>query len=100
MAKPLEEWTVEELRQQSARILEELARRAVTSVRAPRVDIVRSCERWVHGHAWDETFTPEMVEDEFGVHERKLGQVLPAAERKRLLHVWAALRDSRAQHAA
>jgi hypothetical protein len=100
MAKPLEEWSVEELRMESTRILEELARRAVTSVRAPRADVTRSCERWVHGHAWDETFTIEMVEDEFDIHERKLGQVLPPAERKRLLHVWAALRDSRHQHAA
>ncbi|MHB8469586.1 MAG: hypothetical protein ACYDCH_07525 [Gaiellaceae bacterium] len=100
MPKPLEEWTVEELRAQSARILEELARRAVTSVRVPKADVVRSCERWVHGHAWDETFTAEMVEDEFGVHERKLGQVLPGPERKRLLELWLGLRDERARHAA
>jgi hypothetical protein len=93
MAKPLAEWTPEELRFEIARLAEELARRAVAS--APpskgRVDVVRSCENWVRGQAWDETFTEEMVEDEFAIHERKAGQELPPLERERLLRLWHAL---------
>ncbi len=39
----------------------------------------------------DETFTQEMVEDEFAIHERKAGQELPPLERERLLQLWLAL---------
>ena len=52
------------------------------------------------GYAWDETFTVEMVEDEFQLHERKLGQTLPVTERKRLLELWHVLHDERNQRAA
>ena len=100
MAKPLEEWTVEELRAQAGRIVDELARRAVTPAKKQKADVVRACEHWVRGYAWDETFTREMVEDEFSLHERKLGQTLAEADRKRLLELWLVLRDDRAQRAA
>ena len=95
MAKPLDEWTPDELRFEVARLTEELARRAVTPLPAQsgngRVDVVRACENWVRGQAWDETFTQEMVEDEFAIHERKAGQELPPLERERLLQLWLAL---------
>jgi len=95
MAKPLEEWTPDELRFEVARLTDELARRAATPPSAPsgkgRVDVVRACENWVRGQAWDETFTQEMVEDEFAIHERKAGQELPPLERERLLQLWLAL---------
>jgi len=101
MAKPLEEWTVEELRAHAGRIVDELARRAVTPAKGKqKADVVRACEHWVRGYACDETFTPEMVEDEFSLHERKLGQTLAEADRKRLLELWLVLRDDRAQRAA
>ncbi len=101
MAKPLEEWTLEELKSTSARILDELARRAAQPPKASqRPDVVKACEHWIRGHAWDETFTQDMVEDEFGVHERKLGQQLPPSERRRLLELWSELHRERAQRAA
>jgi len=102
MAKPLEEWTPDELRFEIARLTEELARRA--AVTAPpakgRVDVVRSCENWVRGQAWDETFTQEMVEDEFAIHERRAGQELPPLERERLVQLWLALVAERYLNAA
>jgi hypothetical protein len=103
MAKPLDEWTPDELRFEIARLTEELARRAVETPAVPakgRVDVVRSCENWVRGRAWDETFTREMVEDEFAVHERKAGQELPPLERERLLQLWLALVAERYLNAA
>jgi hypothetical protein len=104
MAKPLEEWTPDELRFEVARLTEELARRAVAPVAASsgkgRVDIVRACENWVRGQAWDETFTQEMVADEFAIHERKAGQVLSPLERERLLQLWLALVAERYLNAA
>jgi hypothetical protein len=104
MAKPLEEWTPDELRFEVARLTEELARRAVAPVPAVggkgRADVVRSCENWVRGQAWDETFTQEMVEDEFAIHERKAGQELPLLERERLLQLWLVLVAERYLNAA
>jgi hypothetical protein len=100
MAKPLEEWSVDELRQEGSRILEELARRGVNPGKKPKADIARTCEHWVRGFAWDETFTREMVEDEFAVHERKLAQTLSDADRNRLLQLWVALREERSRQAA
>jgi len=104
MAKPLDEWTPDELRFEVARLTEELARRAVTPLPAQsgkgRVDVVRACENWVRGQAWDETFTQEMVEDEFAIHERKAGQELPPLERERLLQLWLALVAERYLNAA
>ena len=101
MAKPLEEWTPDELRFEVARLTEELARRAVAPAPAVsgkgRVDVVRSCENWVRGQAWDETFTQEMVADEFAIHERK---ELPPLERERLLQLWLALVAERYLNAA
>jgi hypothetical protein len=96
MAKPLEEWTVEELRTELGRIGDELARRSTSAVKKPKVDVVRACEHWVRGFAWDETFTREMVDDELSVHERKIGQTLSHADRERLIQLWLALRDERA----
>ncbi|HEY5058007.1 MAG TPA: hypothetical protein VII51_03220 [Gaiellaceae bacterium] len=100
MAKPHEEWTLEELRAEARRIVDELARRATAPAKKQKADIVRACEHWVRGYAWDETFTVEMVEDEFALHERKLAQTLPVAERQRLLELWNVLRDDRARRAA
>ena len=65
-----------------------------------RVDVVRACENWVRGVAWDETFTPEMVEDELSLHERKAGQELAPLERERLIQLWLALRNERYRDAA
>ena len=101
MAKPFEEWTLEELRAGLARIGEELARRAAAPpARAAKVDVVRACENWIRGYAWDETFTRSMVEDELALHERRSGQTLPASERERLLSLWASLREERERRAA
>jgi hypothetical protein len=104
MAKPLEEWTPDDLRFEISRLTEELARRAATAVAASpgkgRVDVVRSCENWVRGLAWDETFTVEMVQDELAVHERKVGQELAPLDRERLIQLWLSLRDERYRHAA
>ena len=100
MAKPLEEWTPDELRFEIGRLAEELARRAAVPIAAGKsrgVDVVRACENWVRGRAWDETFTEEMVEDELSVHERKAGQELPPLERERLLQLWSALYAERHQ---
>jgi hypothetical protein len=104
MAKPLEEWSIDELRMEAVRVADELARRAAApapaGVKKPRVDVVRACENWVRGLAWDETFTLEMVEDEFSLHERKAGQELPPFERERLTQLWLALRAERHRDAA
>lgn len=93
VAKPLEEWTPEELRAELGRLADELARRS--SARAApgpasrgRVDVGKACENWVRGLAWDETFTEEMVDDELSIHERKAGQELGPLERERLLQLW------------
>ncbi len=103
MAKPLEEWTPAELRAEAARLIEELARRAA-AVPAPGgkkgVDVVRACENWVRGLAWDETFTQEMVEDELAIHERKVGQELGPLERERLIQLWLTLYAERFSAAA
>ena len=102
MAKPVEDWTPEEIRAEVTRLVDELARRltATTAGTKKGVDVVRACENWVRGRAWDETFTREMVEDEFAVHERKLGQTLSDLDRNRLVQLWIALREERAQQAA
>ena len=88
MAKPMEEWSIDELRMEAVRVADELARRAAVPAagagKKPRVDVVRACENWVRGVAWDETFTLEMVEDELALHERKAGQELGPLERDRL----------------
>jgi hypothetical protein len=104
MAKPLEEWTPDDLRFEISRLTEELARRASTAVVASsgkgRVDVVRACENWVRGLAWDETFTQEMVEDELAIHERKAGQELGPLDRERLIQMWLALYAERFAEAA
>jgi hypothetical protein len=105
MAKPLEQWTPDELRFEIGRLAEELSRRAATPAAAAAgknrgVDVVRACENWVRGLAWDETFTEEMVEDELSVHERKAGHELPPLERERLLQLWTALYHDRYAEAA
>jgi hypothetical protein len=90
VAKPLEEWTPDELRTEISRLAQELAGRAGSAASAPKgkVDVARACENWVRGLAWDETFTREMVEDELAIHERKAGQTLGPLERERLLQLW------------
>jgi hypothetical protein len=103
MAKPLEEWTPDDLRFEISRMTEELARRASVVVASPgkgRSDVVRVCENWVRGLAWDETFTQEMVEDEFAIHERKAGQQLGPLDRERLLQLWLTLYAERFAEAA
>jgi hypothetical protein len=101
-AKPLDQWTPDELRLEIARLAEELARRAAVPPpgRKAAVDIAKSCENWIRGHAWDETFTIEMVEDELAVHERKTGTELQPLERERLLQLWRALHAERYPDAA
>ena len=86
MAKPLEDWTPDELRNELGRLADELVTRATAPIgtAAPakgRVDVVRACENRVRGLAWDETFTREMVEDELAIHERKAGRELGPLER-------------------
>jgi hypothetical protein len=104
MAKPLEAWTPDELRFEIGRLAEELARRsaapAAATGKSRGVDVVRACENWVRGRAWDETFTQAMVEDELSVHERKAGQELPPLERERLVQLWLALHGERYREAA
>ena len=103
MAKPLEEWTPDDLRFEISRLTEELARRASAVPASPgkgRVDVVRVCENWVRGLAWDETFTQEMVEDELAIHERKAGQELGPLDRERLLQLWQSLYAERFAAAA
>jgi hypothetical protein len=101
MAKPLQEWTPEELRNEIGRLAEEL----VTRTKAPapssgtaakgRVDVVRACENWVRGLAWDETFTREMVEEELAIIERKTGHELGPLERERVVQLWLNEYDAR-----
>jgi hypothetical protein len=99
MAKPLEEWTPEELRNELGRLADELVTRA--NATAPvaaalggsaagkgRVDVVKACENWVRGLAWDETFTREMVEEELAIIERKTGHELGPLERERVVQLW------------
>jgi len=103
MAKPLEEWTPAELRAETLRLVEELARRAAAPPSAGTKkgpDVVRACENWVRGLAWDETFTLEMVDDELSIHERKAGQELGPLERERLLQMWQATYAERYRDAA
>lgn len=86
------------------RISDELARRAAAPPTATgkkhRIDVVLACENWVDGVAWDETFTVEMVEDEFSVLERKAGQELAPLDRERLVQQWLGRRDERYPRAA
>ena len=101
MAKPVEDWTPEELRAEVTRLLDELARRAATPAAHKKgVDLARACENWVRGRAWDETFTREMVEDEFSILERKTGQELGPLDRERLVQIWLALYAERHPAAA
>jgi hypothetical protein len=101
-AKPIDQWTPDELRFEITRLTEELARRAASPAagRKTTVDVAKSCENWVRGHAWDDTFTPEMVDDEFSVHERKTNHDLQPMERERLLQLWHALYGERYSRAA
>jgi hypothetical protein len=100
MAKPVEDWTPDELRSEAIRLLDELARRAAPAAPKKGVDVVRACENWIRGRAWDETFTREMVEDELAIHERKAGQELGALERERLVQLWLAVYAERYPAAA
>ena len=99
-AKPLDQWTPDELRVEITRLTEELARRAASPTRKSAPEIAKSCENWIRGHAWDETFTSEMVDDELSVHERKTGHELQPLERERLLQLWRALYGERYRAAA
>lgn len=98
VAKPVEDWTPDELRAEIARLTDELARRAAKPAVASAkkgADAIRACENWIRGLAWDETFTREMVEDELAIHERRAGQELGTLERERLLQLWLAEYDRR-----
>ena len=92
MAKPLEEWTPDELRTELGRLTDELARRAEAPVPAKaakgRVDVAKAAENWVLGHAWDETFSKDMVDEELSILERKTGQELGPLDRERLVRLW------------
>jgi hypothetical protein len=74
----------------------------VTQAHAPKkgVDVVRACENWIRGRAWDETFTREMVEDELAIHERRAGRELGPLERERLVQLWLVLYAERYPAAA
>jgi hypothetical protein len=100
--KPIDQWTPDELRLEITRLTEELARRAGTPAhgKKPAADVARACENWVRGHAWDETFSEEMVEDEFSVNERAIRQELQPLERERLVQLWRALYAERYPAAA
>ena len=100
--KPIDQWSPDELRLEITRLTEELARRAAAPAAGRRqaADVVKSCENWVRGHAWDETFTVDMVDDELSVHERKTGHELQPLERERLLQLWHALYAERYPAAA
>jgi hypothetical protein len=100
--KPIDQWSPDELRLEITRLTEELARRAAAPApgRKTAPDVVKSCENWVRGHAWDETFTLEMVDDEFAVHARKTNSELQPMERERLLQLWRALYAERYPQAA
>jgi len=102
MAKAIEAWSLDELRAEAVRVIDELARRAAASAPARKgaADVVRACENWVRGLAWDETFTRAMVEDELSVLERKAGSELAPDERERLVQLWLALRAERYPQAA
>jgi len=103
MAKPVEDWTLDELRAEATRLIDELGRRAALVMSEKRkggVDVVRACENWVRGRAWDETFTREMVEDELAIHERRAGQELGPLERERLVQLWLSLHAERYPQAA
>jgi len=96
MSKPIEDWTPEELRAEAGRILDELVRRAARPAAQKKgSDVVKACENWVRGLAWDETFTREMVEDELAILERKVGQELAQPERERIVQLWLAEYDRR-----
>jgi len=98
MAKPVEDWTPDELKAEAIRLLDELARRATHIPAQPRgkgTDVVRACENWVRGRAWDETFTREMVEDELAIIARKSGHELGPLDCERLLQLWLVLYDER-----
>jgi hypothetical protein len=97
MAKPVEDWTADELKAEAVRLLDELARRAAPAPaqRGKGTDVVRACENWVRGRAWDETFTREMVEDELAIIERKSGHELGPLDRERVLQLWLVLYDER-----
>jgi hypothetical protein len=100
MARPVEDWTPDELRSEAIRLLDELARRAAPAPAKKGVDVVRACENWIRGRAWDETFTREMVEDELAIHERKAGQELGPLERERLVQLWLVVYSERYPEAA
>lgn len=100
--KPIDQWSPDELRLEITRLTEELARRAATPAAGKKqpADIVRACENWVRGHAWDETFTDDMVEDQFAVNERTVRQELQPLERERLVQLWRVLYAERYPAAA
>src|SRR4051794_473529 len=101
MAKPLEEWTPEELRNELGRLADELVTRANATAppAAPpargRVDVGRACKNWVRGLDWDEAFTREIGEEELAIIERKTGHELGPLERERVVQLWLNKYDRR-----
>ena len=100
MAKPLEDWTPDELRIElgAARRRARDPATAPSAAAAPakgRIDVVRACENWVRGLAWDETFTQEMVEDELAIHERKAGSELGRSSASGCVQLWLGEYDRR-----
>src|SRR3954466_6935282 len=94
MAKPLEEWTPEELRNELGRLADELVTRANAAAPAAapaargRVAVVRAGGNWGGGLAGGETVTRERVEEELAISERKTGHELGPLERERVVQLW------------
>ena len=82
-------------------ILDEVRRRVADLPQEhPPFDVVAACERWVRGVGWDDTFTDELVLDEFARFERRGERPLDLADRTRLLELWRTLKDDRTNQAA
>ena len=63
-------------------------------------DLVAACESWVRGVGWDESFTEELVDEQFGRFARHGNAELEALERTSLLELWRATRAERYPEAA
>ena len=95
------ERTLLELLGDAQRILDEVRRRvADLPEEHPPFDVVAACQRWVRGVGWDETFTEELVLDEFARFERRGERRLEVAERTQLLELWRSLKAERTSQAA
>lgn len=69
---------------------------AAQPARRRETDVAVAAEGWIRGLGWDETFDREMVEEELGRIERRVGTPLAVEDRERLIQLWLALRAERA----